>query len=100
MASSAARLIVGCLASPDRAVNCIREGFQFGVHDRGHSGHGLPRPRRKARHPRATAWRSLVGWGEWLRRAVAGGCSWAFFMPLSLKSLSNLTRERERNGGS
>ena len=50
MASSAARLIVGCLASPDRAVNCIREGFQFGVHDRGHSGHGLLRPRRKARH--------------------------------------------------
>ena len=60
-------------------------------------------PGRKTRHglvPRATAWRSLVGWGEWLRRAVAGGCSWAFFMPLSLKSLSNLTRERERNGGS
>jgi hypothetical protein len=44
MASSAAR----CLASPDRAVNCIREGFQFGVHDRGHSGkmlkEGVPPP--------------------------------------------------------
>jgi hypothetical protein len=57
MASSAARLIVGCLASPDRAVNCIREGFQFGVHDRGHSGHGLLRPKRELRRGRRSGFR-------------------------------------------
>jgi hypothetical protein len=39
----------GCLASLDRAVNCKREGFQFGVHDRGHFGHGFLRPRRELR---------------------------------------------------
>jgi hypothetical protein len=43
-----------CLASPHRAVNCIREGSQFGVHDRGHSGHGLLRSRRKARGAAST----------------------------------------------
>ena len=64
MASCVARLIVGCLASSDRAVNCIREGFQFGVHDRGHSGHGLLRSRAKGSpwSCRAWLWPSSIAW--------------------------------------